>query len=277
MGRRPVLALSRAQPFRPGVLLPLLRMPSLPSPRAPTRREFLILVGILVLLGAAYAGARESRAFAVQTVTISGGPAQVGREVRASLRYLLGTNLVALDPGDVERRITALPSVRAARVDRTFPHELTVVVEAERPLAVVRRGTQAWVVAESGTVIRDLEWEDSIRLPRIRVPATVSLGPGLLLTDLDARAAIAVLRAVPQRFPLALVSVRSTDGAATAVLNGGVALELGPPIDLRRKMAAAAAVLRAVPDDERRALAYLDVVLPQRPVAAPKAQLESES
>ena len=277
MGRRLELALARAQPFRSGLPLPSLRMPSLPSPRAPTRRELLVFVGILLLLVAAYALARESRVFAVRKVTISGGSSKVTREVRASLREVLGTSLVALGSADLERRIEALPSVRTAEVDRAFPHELTVVVQAERPLAVVRRGTRAWVFAETGTVIRELEWKDSIRLPRVRLEETVSLRPGLVLTDRDAQAAIAVLRALPRRFPLAVVSVSASEGAVTADLNGSVALELGPPVDLRRKLAAAAAVLRSLPDEERRALAYLDVALPQRPVAGTKAQVVSES
>lgn len=276
MGRRLVLALGRAPSFRSGLPLPSFRLPSLPSPRTPTRRELLTFAGILVLLGAAYAAARESRVFAVRTVTISGGPPTVGREVQASLEDVLGTSLVALDSEDVERRIAALPSVRTARVDRAFPHELTVLVEAERPLAVVRRGRQAWVIAETGTVIRELEWEDSIGLPRIRLAETVSLRPGLSLTDRDAQVAVTTLRALPRRFPLAVESVRAADGAVTAVLEGNVALELGPPADLRRKIAAAAAVLRSLPEDERRTLAYLDVALPQRPVAAAKSQLESE-
>ncbi|MDQ3669233.1 MAG: cell division protein FtsQ/DivIB, partial [Actinomycetota bacterium] len=126
----------------------------------------------------------------------------------------------------------------------------------------------AWVIAETGTVIRELEWEDSIGLPRIRLAETMSLRPGLSLTDRDTQVAVTTLRALPRGFPLAVESVRAADGAVTAVLEGNVALELGPPADLRRKIAAAAAVLRSLREDERRTLAYLDVALPQRPVAA---------
>ena len=276
MGRRLLFAVARAQSFRQGVPLPAFRLSSLPSPRAPTRRELLMLAAILALLGGAYAVARESRVFALRTVTVSGAHPNAAREVQGSLRDVLGTSLVGLDAADIERRVSALSSVRAARVDRAFPHALTVVVEEERPLAVVRRGTRAWVVAETGTVIRELAWSDLIRLPRISLAPTMSLRPGLRFTDREAQAAVAVLRVFPRRFPLPVVSVRSAEGAVTIVLDGDLALELGPPVDVRRKLAAAAAVLRSLPEEDRKALAYLDVALPQRPVAASESQLESE-
>jgi cell division protein FtsQ len=274
--RRLAFAFARTQSFRPLAALPSVPLPSFPSLRAPTRRELVLGAAALVALGAAYAGARESSLFAVRTVTIAGGPQVVTREARASLADVVGTSLVAVDSGDVAQRVAALPSVRTARVDRAFPHALTVVVEAERPLALIRRGSEAWVVAETGTVIRRLEPGEAIRLPRIRLAPTAAPRLGAPLGDREAQAAVEVLRLLPPHFPAAILSVRSAGGAVTAVLGGWIELRLGPPVDLRTKLAAAAAVLRSLSGDERRGLAYLDVGLPQRPVASTKSQLESE-
>jgi hypothetical protein len=62
----------------------------------------------------------------------------------------------------------------------------------------------------------------------------------------------------------------------TAMLGASVELRLGAPVDLEAKLDAAAAVFRSLPQEESRSLAYLDVGVPQRPVATMKAQPESE-
>lgn len=274
MGRRLGLAVARARPLKAGVPLPRVSLPTL---RVPSRRELAAAAAVLATIGFGYAAARVSPLFAVDTITVAGGPPDVAREVRASLEDVRGTSLVALDADEIERRVVTLPAVRAAQVDRAFPHELVVVVEAERPFALVRRGGHAWVIAESGRVIHEVEPAEAPRLPRVRLPKTASLRPGAMLAGGDARAALDLLRALPRRFPVRIISVRAAERSVSAVVGGWVELRLGPPVDLESKLEAAAAVLRSLSEEERRALAYLDVALPQRPVAAPKAQVESES
>ena len=106
------------------------------------------------------------------------------------------------------------PTIRDARVDRAFPHALAVDVVPERPLAVVRDGKRAWLVAESGRVVAPIEPTARPRLARIRVELerTPAVG-GRLETD-EAQAALTVLRAVPRRFPARVVLARVEEGGS---------------------------------------------------------------
>ena len=56
-----------------------------------------------------------------------------------------------------DRQLESLSTVRSVRMDRAFPHTLRITVVPERPLAVVRRGQDAWLVSEQGRVIRELD------------------------------------------------------------------------------------------------------------------------
>jgi cell division protein FtsQ len=274
MGRRVAfsLAFARALPLR---LVPVPSV-SLPSVRPPSRRELTVAACAIAALGLAYVVARVTPLFAVKTIAVSGGSADLERDVRASLDDVVGSSLVALDANEVEDRIVGLAAVRAARVDRAFPHELVVVIEAERPAAVIRQGRRAWVVAESGTVIQEIELGELTGLPRIRSVDPVTLRPGDVVPGRDTRVALEVLLAVPPRFPVRIRSVGFGDGGLTALLGPSVELRLGPSVHLEAKLGAAAAVLRSLPQEERRALAYLDVAVPQRPVAGQQPQPESE-
>lgn len=268
MARRLAFAV-RMPSVRPALALPSLRLPS--------RRSLAAAGALACLLALAYAAARETSLFAVRAVEVTGAPPRVSSEVRAALAGVVGTSLVAIDPGELERRLLELPSVRSARVDRAFPHRVAVQVEPERPLAVARQGTRAWVVARTGRVIRPAGRRALARLPGIRVPVDASLRPGEPLAGPRLAAVLRALRALPRRFPVRVLRARPDADGVTLVLDGWVALRLGPPVDVRGKLAAARAVLRSLSADERRELAYLDVSLPTRPVAASKTQVESES
>ena len=78
---------------------------------------------------------------------------------------------------------------------------------------------------------------------------------------------------VPPGNPVRIRSARNGEDGVTLVLAAETELRLGPSDDLRAKLAAAGAVLGSLTWSERRTLAYLDVSLPQRPVALPKTQL----
>jgi hypothetical protein len=60
------------------------------------------------------------------------------------------------------------------------------------------------------------------------------------------------------------------DGGVDLVLRSGVELRLGSPYDLALKVAVARAVLRALPGASS---GYVDVSVPQRPVAQVESQL----
>ena len=78
-----------------------------------------MLVGVGVVIGVlalGYLAARSTSLFALQSVAVSGARDAAEADVRAALRPLDGESLVTVDTDSVERQLSALPSVRAARV-----------------------------------------------------------------------------------------------------------------------------------------------------------------
>lgn len=246
----------------------------------PSWRTLAIAFGILVTVAGGYLAARQSALFAVQTVHVEGAPPAVSANVRAALRPLEGESLLRLDLGSVASQLAAIPSVRSATFDRAFPHTLRVTVSPERPVAVLRRGQEAWLVSARGRVIRQLQRPRLSRLPRLWVPTTVTAAAGELLGDREALKAIQALAAVHLRrepLPATVTEARATDGELTLILAAGTQLRLASAEDLELKLAVARRVLLALNPNVDGWPAYVDLTVPGRPVVGGSvSQLASE-
>ena len=99
------------------------------------------------------------------------------RRIRAALAPLVGDEprrASTATPAPPARRRVA--EVADARFDRDFPHTLTVAVAPERPVAVLRRGRDAWLVSARGRVLRAARRRASYpRLPRIWLARAVDV------------------------------------------------------------------------------------------------------
>lgn len=241
-----------------------MRLPlSLPSPRT-----LAIGVGIVALAGGVYAIARETSAFAVEHVVVAGGSPRVDAQVRRAVADLRGTSLLALDGAGLVERVEALPSVVAARYDRAFPHTLRLRIVPERPVAIVRQGAKAWVASARGRVIRPVPPHAGPKLARIWIPRTTPVSIGGFLPTRHATA-VAHALALAQGFPahVALAALRR-DGLVLR-LRSGLEVRLGDPTDIRLKLAIVRRALRRLPAGAL----YLDVSVPERPVAGTNSQL----
>lgn len=235
----------------------------------PSWRTLALAFGVLVTVAGGYVVARQSALFAVQTVHIEGAPPAVSANVLAALRPLEGESLLRLDLDSVANRLAAIPSVHSATFDRAFPHTLRVTVSAERPVAVLRRGQEAWLVSARGRVIRQLQRPRLSRLPRLWVPTTVAAAAGDLLADREALKAIQALAAVNlgrERLPATVTEARATDRELTLVLAAGTQLQLATEEDLELKLAVARRVLLALDPNVDGWPAYIDLTVPGRPV-----------
>ena len=221
-----------------------------------------MLVGLTV---GAYAGARETSVFAIRELEIVGGSPLLQAQVRKALAPELGRSLVRIHGGEVDRRVAPIPGVQSVDYDRVFPHTLRVHVTPERPVFLLRRGSEGWVVSARGRVLRSVRNVRVSSLPRVWVPKETQVQTGATLApDAGGLVASVLVPVGSTNFPARVRSVRAADAELTLVLRSGVEVRLGDSGDLRLKLAVARRILVLQGADP--AAAYIDVSVPERPV-----------
>ena len=148
-------------------------------------------------------------------------------------------------------------------VDRAFPNTLVVKVATERAVAVARRRHSSWLVTGSGKVIREIETGSQRVFPRLWLKRGVAVRVGGTLPASYTPATKALAAARDEKLPRRVKAVRTTDGELTLVLRRGPEIRLGAATDLGLKVAVATAVFPLA----HRTSAYIDVSVPERPVA----------
>jgi cell division protein FtsQ len=237
-----------------------------PSPRS-------VAIGFAIAAGAGllYLAARETPVFAVRTVEVEGVPPALAHKVQVALQPLEGRSLLKLRGSEVTELATALPQVAGVSYDRAFPNTLRVHVVSEQPLAVVRRGGDSWLVSTTGRVTAKVARGTNRALPRIWLPGTADVTLGGTLpagSGAEQVAALVPARAAGLR-SVAAVTV-ATDGQLTYVLRDGVHVRAGAPELLPLKLTIARRILAAAP-----VAGYLDVSVPERPVALSDSQFST--
>jgi cell division protein FtsQ len=224
-----------------------------------------LIVAFAVVLGAvlAWVGARETGVFAVRSVAVTGGSVQVQADVRRALAASVGESLLALDLDRARSTVEGLPTVRSVSFDRAYPHTLRVSVVPERPAAVVRSGRDAFLVSSRGRVVGTIAQGERPTLARIWVPKSVALEPGAFVAGDLVTAVRAVAPLAQTRFPSRITSVRVSEADLTLRMRNGIELRLGNPLEAELKLAVARRVLPLL----RPGTTYLDVSVPERPVA----------
>lgn len=248
-----------ALPSRPPALeLPFARL-------IPSGRSLLICFAALTVVVGAYVAARGTSMFAVQRIEVTGARPSVVERVDAALHPLDGTSLMSLDAAAIDRRLTPLRDVSLVSYDRAFPHTAKIVVSAERPVAVLRKGSQAWVVTERGRVLDHLDDAATSQLPRVWVADASVPSTGDLLTADEARVpALALGSVLSSSRPLFgdIREARETDDGLVLVLRSGTEIRLGAADEVGLQLAVAQHVLETVGPGA----AYVDVSVPERAV-----------
>lgn len=250
--------------------LPLPSRPSLPEIRpsawlaqvAPTRRSLAIGFCVLAVALGAYVIARESPLFAIDRIEVNGASPQVAGQVRQALQSFSGRPLVGLDGSAVLRTVDALPTVVSASYDRAFPHTLRIAVVPERPAAVLRHGSDSWLVSMRGRVMGPLAATALPRLPRIWVSTHTAVRTG---AELTAAGAATAARAVglAGAFGARVASASYTGGVVVFRLRSGLELLLGDGSAVKLKVAVAERLLAVLPAGST----FVDVSNPGRPVS----------
>ena len=244
---------------------------SVRRPPPADRRPLLVVAVALALVGCgigAYFGARETGVFALDRIQISGAPPSTAARIRAALGAYVGKSLVRFDRDDAARRLAAVSEVADARFDRDFPHTLRIRVRLERPVAILRRGPDAWLVSSSARVLEHLDKRPYPRLPRIWLPAATEVSVNSTLAGVGAKGVAAVAPLRPLHLTGRVRQVLTADGQLTLVLASGTQLRLGDSGDLRLKLSIAKQILPLAVG-----ASYVDVSVPERPVAGYKSQV----
>lgn len=127
------------QPNR-GPIDPRIRERRVAVTRAEGRRRLRILLTIVSVasaIGIAWLIV-QSPLLAVDSITVRGTARESQSAVEAAAGVRKGTALLFVDPGDVARRVEALPWVAKATVSRELPNGLTITVIERSPVAWVR-------------------------------------------------------------------------------------------------------------------------------------------
>jgi len=240
---------------------------------APSGRSLATAAAVALIAAGLYGLARESSMFAVTAIDVQGAPPALAAQIVAELRSYEGRSLVVVDGAGVAQRVDGLPAVRSSVVDRAFPHTLRIRVMPELAVAVLRRGATSWVVSARGRVIGRIALGTQRSLPRIWLPPRTEIEVGALLADEPGGLAARSLAAfVGSGFTNQIAFVRALDGQITLGLRGGLEIRLGAPVDLRLKIAIARGILPTLALPAAGGPDYLDMTVPERPVAGRNSQ-----
>lgn len=240
----------------------------------PSGRSLVVGLALILVAGGLYALARSTSMFAVQRIDVLGASPEVASQVETVLRSYEGRSLVAVNGVSVEHRVDSLPTVRSSVVDRAFPHTLTVRVIPELPVAVLRRGAGSWLVSARGRVIAPTARGGHRALPRIWLPQQTDITVGSLLADdPGGLAARSLSTFVGSGLTARIAVVKALNGQITLGLRGGLEVRLGAPVELPLKIAIVRGLLPSFASPAAGGPTYLDVVVPERPVAGRNSQL----
>jgi cell division protein FtsQ len=229
----------------------------------PTGRSLLVGLGLLLAAAGLYLLARETSVFAVREVRVVGAPPGIAREVAEVAAREKGTSLMRVDSAALLKEIRALPDVAGVRYDRAFPHTLRLTVKPERPVAVLRRGAESWVVSMRGRIIRSVPAHTRKALPRIWLSPRVHPEPGTFLHDRLAVRAVATLNPLVRTpLPARIANVTTAKGQLTLVTRTHVEIVLGSIADLPLKLELVRKILPGLRAPSG-GVAYLDVSVPE--------------
>jgi cell division protein FtsQ len=224
-------------------------------------RRALLLAGVAALLVAAacYWG-RDLSLWSVDNVRITGATGQDAAQIEAALQSAAhGMTTLHVRAGDLRDAVARFPIVKSLRVHSSFPHGLRIEVVENVPVAALAAAGRPVAVAADGTLLRDRPVDGLPLVPAHAVPT------GERVTDAQAAGAIALAGAAPAAARPLIVRVRSGGHDGLRVdLQGGLRIEFGPRTRLHAKWAAA---VRVMADARAEGATYLDVRIPDRPVA----------
>ncbi|HKR99518.1 MAG TPA: FtsQ-type POTRA domain-containing protein [Candidatus Dormibacteraeota bacterium] len=250
--------------MRAAAVATLKQLPRVRLTIPPRIRRWLLfsLVLALMLLSAYRFWFRDSGFVRVEHVTVTGLTTKDAPRIRLALTAAardmttLNVQQKALDSA-----VAGFPIVKEVVATRDFPHGLRIRVIEERPVATLVVNGQRLLIAPDGTVLRGID-PPSHSIAVIRTRTSV---PQDRVSEGAPLSALHVAASAPHALAVRISSIgHAGDRGLVARLRAGPLLIFGNDSDVAAKWAAAAAVLA---DPSSKGASYLDLRVPDRPVA----------
>lgn len=241
------------------IALPQPRAARLPRPPHVSWRAVAGAVALAVVLVGGWMWLRDSSLVRVSQVRVTGasgfGSAAVRSALDAAARDMTTLNV---DEAALRSAVARYALVRDVKATAHPPHRLDIRVVERVPIGVIRTGGTPTVVADDGTLLRDVP---ANALPEIaaRVPPG-----GSRVRDRKTAAKVAVLAAAPAALRGRILRVTLGRYGLQARLREGLVLRFGDGQRLEAKWRAAQSVMR---DPGAAAATYIDLRIPARPAA----------
>ncbi len=190
-----------------------------------------------------------------------------------------GTTLLNVDTNGIADRLSKNPWVASVSVERVFPDKLRISVKEQEVFAVVAvsSGNVAWYLSDDGTWVEPAKLaggsaslvDQALALARqegcllIRdVPSTVAPKAGAKTTDAPILGVIDYQKGFSKGLADQVVSYSaSSDQAISCVLQSGIEVSLGDPLQISSKEAVIIELLAKHPNE----LTYINVRNPSKP------------
>lgn len=127
------------------------------------------MAGISLLLLVAYRAVTSHPYFALRSVGIEGSQRLTVGDVVALTGVSLGQNVLALNIGEMEARLTSNPWVRQASIRRELPDGLRIVLRERQAAFWVRQDKTLYFAGPDGKAIEELTAERFASLPVLEV------------------------------------------------------------------------------------------------------------
>jgi cell division protein FtsQ len=150
---------------------------------------FVLTVSFGILQGYRWITSHEF--FRMETLIIQGGHRLDSDEIMALGGVSKGSNVLAINIAEVQRRIAASDWVESVSVTRILPGGLTIDIKEREPFFLVRRGDHLCYADAAGRIITPVSADKFISLPLLEKEEGVSVSSGVaLLLDETARNAL---------------------------------------------------------------------------------------
>lgn len=214
---------------------------------------------LIALLAAGWLWLRDSSLVAVRHVRVDGLTGRDARVREALKGAARSMTTLHVREGELRDAVAAFPVVKDLRVQTDFPHGLRIRVIENVSVAEVEAGGRRVAAAANGALLVDERVSGD--LPLVAVDALPTSGR---VRDSRALGALAVAGAAPASLRPLVERIRRGHDGLLAELRGGLRVVFGSRAQLAAKWAATA---RVIADPASAGATYIDVRVPERPVA----------